>query len=248
MSTFKEKWGLMLQALVITVPLLGLKWLVHTLGWEPLSIGTLTSSLVAGVFFVIAIILAGVMSDFKEAERMLGDMASSFENLCIETELIGSPQEIAEMRGHCHELIHVSLVNFRRSKFWRMHEVEAVLAKVEADVRRFMAEGKNVSILVRLRTELSNIRKCSTRIEVIKETTFLPAAHTVAEVGVLIIIVVLIFSKFDPFTGELGLLGVLALVLTSVIVLINDMDNPFEGYAKLDLRVIEKLDRYLDVE
>jgi hypothetical protein len=246
MGKFGEKWGLMLIALAITVPLIGIKIGLHYLGWEFLSIGTLTSSLVAGVFFVIAMILAGVMSDFKEAEKILGELASSIENLCIEARLIGSPEEVADMRGHCRELVHVCIENFKRRKVWKMHEVESVLEKLEEDVRRFNAEGKNVSILTRLRNELSSIRKMSSRIEVIKETTFLPAAHSVAEVGVVIIVGVLLISKIDPFYGGLLLLGVLALVLTAVMLLINDMDNPFEGFTRLDLRVIEKLDRYLD--
>jgi hypothetical protein len=248
MRAFKEKWGLMLLALAITIPVIGLKWLAHYLGWETLEIGTLTSSLVAGVFFVIAIILAGLMSDFKEAERVLGELAASIENLCIETELVGSPEEITGTRAICHELVHVSLENFRRHGTWHMHEIEAELEKFEEEVRRLNTEGKSMIILTRLRNELANVRRISARIEVIKEVTFLPAAHTIAEIGVVIILVVLLLSNIEPLAAGLGLMGVLSLVLISVVLLINDLDNPFEGFARVDLRVIEKLDKYIDLE
>jgi hypothetical protein len=42
------------------------------------------------------------------------------------------------------------------------------------------------------------------------------------------------------------LTGVIATILISVVLLIKDMDNPFEGYAKVDLGHLYKLDRYLD--
>jgi hypothetical protein len=247
-KTFLEKWGLMLRALLFVLPLVGLKIFVHHFGFEFLTVGTLTSALVGGVFFVVAIILAGVMSDFKEAEKMLAELGTSIDNLVVETQLIGSAGEVVEIGKLAQDLVRACINNLTRLNSWKMGEIQIIIDKFEAEVRRFNGEGKQISVLLRLRTELSNIKRISSRIDVIKETTFLPAAHTIAEVGITAIILVLVFSKIEPFYEGVFFISTLSLILTSIVILINDIDNPFSGYAKVDIRVIEKLARHLDEE
>lgn len=239
------KWSLFLRALFFVAILAGIKIGIHYLGFEFLDIGTLTSSLVAGVFFVIAIILAGVLSDFKESEKMLADLASSIENLYLEAQLICRPEEVSDIRGHIRDLIRACIENLNRRDTWEENEIDGVIDRIEGDVRKFNEEGRQISILLRLRTELSSIKKMSSRIEVIKETSFLPAAHLIAQLGVASVILVLLLSKMSPFWGGVLLLCLLALVLASVLFLITDMDNPFEGHVGIDLRAINKLKKYL---
>jgi Ca2+-transporting ATPase len=74
----------------------------------------------------------------------------------------------------------------------------------------------------------------------------LPAGQAIAELTTGSALLVMLLLKIDPFYEGLVLTGVISLILTSVVLLIKDMDNPFEGYAKIDLRQINKLDKYLD--
>jgi hypothetical protein len=246
MKLFGGKWGLFLRALIFVIILAGLKIGIHYLSFEFLDIGTLTSSLVAGVFFVIAIILAGVLSDFKESEKMLADLASSIENLHLEAQLICRPEEVSDIRSHIRDLVRTCIENFNRRNTWQENDVENAIDRIESDVRNFNEQGRQISVLLRLRTELSSIKKMSSRIEVIKETSFLPAARLIAQLGVASVISVLVLSKMAPFWGGVLLLSLLALVLASVLFLITDMDNPFEGYVGIDLRAINKLKKFLE--
>jgi hypothetical protein len=64
MSRLKLKWGLILKAALLVLPLLAIKLIFHFLNLEVIAVGPVITALVAGVFFVIAIILAGVLADF----------------------------------------------------------------------------------------------------------------------------------------------------------------------------------------
>jgi hypothetical protein len=248
LTNIASKWGLVFKGLLIIIPVVGLKIITHQLNLDTFAVGTLTSALVTGVFFVIAIILAGVLSDFKESEKMVGELAISIENIYMECRLIGSPDEVADILHHTTDLVHTVIANFKRRGSWKLREINTVVDDIDGDIRAFMAEGKNTSVLLRIRTELSNIKKISYRVDVIKETTFLTAAHAILETGVTGIIFVLLISKIEPYYEGLFLFGVLSLLLTSIILLINDMDNPFEGYINVDLRAIYKLEKELDVQ
>jgi hypothetical protein len=246
MKKLRTKWGLVLKALLVVIPLIGIKVAFHYLGWEIMDIGTLTSALVSGVFFVIAIILAGVLTDFKESERMLGEFASCIENIYRDSKLTGTESEVADLLTHLRDLVHTTLLNFKRHNSYKMSEISPIIDMIEADVISFNQQGKPLSIITRMRSDLANIKRICYRIETIKETTFLTAAHAIAETGVCGIVLVLLISKIEPYYEGLLFMGVLSLILTSIILLIKDMDNPFEGYTTVDLGTFYKLEKYLN--
>jgi len=243
---FRARWGLVLKAIVLVIPLLGLKVLVHHLGWDVIPVGTLTSALIGGTFFVVAIILAGVMTDLKESERIVSECAASIETLYNDARLMEPDVDASAVLAHLRDLIRVSIANFERKGSWRLSEVSPALRRIEEDVRTMNQKGKPLSILLRMRSELTSLKKFSYRVESIKETAFLPAAHSIAEVGVCAIVLVLILSTIEPFYESLLVVGIISVLLTSTVLLIDDMDDPFGGHAAVDMRVIRNLDRFLD--
>jgi hypothetical protein len=246
MNSLRTKYGLILKAIGIVLPLVGLKAVLHSLGLEVISVGPVITALVAGVFFVMAIILSGVMADFKESERIPGDMTVSIEALYKDIMLAGNREATAGMLVHVRELVHTVATNFERRGSWKLTEVNAVIDRIDEDIRSFAEKGVPMALVIKLRNELGNIKKLSNRVEVIKETTFLPAAQGIAECATGGALLVMLLLKLDPYYEGLLLIGVISLILTSVILLIRDMDNPFEGHAQIDLSQLHKLDKYLD--
>lgn len=246
MNNLKAKYGIILKALIITLIIVGLKLVLHFLNFEFISVGPVITALVAGVFFVITIILSGVMSDFKESEKIPGDLSASLESLYKDSRLITSREEVSSMLGHVHTLTHVIISNFQRKGSWKLTEINAMIDEVDRDIRVFAQKGAPTPLIVKLRNELGTVKKISNRIEVIKETTFLPPAQAIAEIATGIAILILLLLKTEPYYEGLLLIGAITLILTSVVLLIKDMDNPFEGDACVDLRQINKLDKYLE--
>lgn len=100
-----------------------------------------------------------------------------------------------------------------------------------------------------MRSELTNIDRISNRIETISETTFIPAAYGIAELAVAAVLLVLLFVKTEPYYEGLALIGATSALLIGLILLIKDMDNPFEvgkdTYADVDMSLLWRLEEYL---
>jgi hypothetical protein len=246
MSSLKTKWGIVVKALIFVLPLVGLKSVLHLFNLEFITVGPVITALVAGVFFVIAIILSGVLSDFKESERIPSELTASLEALYKDTMLIGNPEATAGILGHVRDLTHTIIANFKRKGDWKLTEINNVIDQIDDDIRSFAAKGTPMALILKLRNELGNIKRLSNRIEVIKETAFLPAGQAIAEFAIGGSLLVMLLLKLEPFYEGLMLIAVISLILTSIILLIKGMDNPFEGYSQVDLNQLYKLDKYLD--
>jgi hypothetical protein len=248
MNRFKLKYGLIIKALLIVLPLVLLKALFHFLNMEIIAVGPVITALVAGVFFVLAIILSGVLADFKESEKIPGELTVSIEALYKDTILVGTAETAVGMLRHVRDLTHIIISNFKRKGDWKLTEVNGMIDQIDEDIRSFAENGIPMALILKLRNELGNIKKISNRVEVIKETTFLPAGHAIAEFATGSTLLVMLLLKLDPYYEGMLLIGVISLILISVVLLIRDMDNPFEGYATVNLKQLYKLDKYLDAK
>jgi hypothetical protein len=246
MLRLKLKWGLILKAAFLVLPLLAIKLIFHFLNLEVIAVGPVITALVAGVFFVIAIILSGVLADFKESEKIPGELTASIEALYKDTCLLGKNEAVVEMLKHVRELTHAITANFQRKGSWKLSEINAVIDQIDEDIQNFAAKEAPIALIVKLRNELGNIKRLSNRVEVIKEVPFLAAGHAIAEFSTGGALLVLLLLKIEPVYEGLVLAGVISTILISVVLLIKDMDNPFEGDAQIDLSHLHKLDKYLD--
>jgi hypothetical protein len=245
MNNIKAKWGVFIKALVVVMPLLAFKILFHSLGFEVITVGPIITALVAGVFFVIAMILSGVLADFKESERLPGELVACLEALYKDS-IIASPKESRnEATKNIRTLTLAIITNFEKEGRWKASEVNAAIEKIDADIRSFAEKGVAPAFIVKLRNEIGNVKKICNRVEIIKETSFLPAGQAIAEFAISSTLVIMLLLKLEAYFESLILIGVIALIFTSVVLLIKDMDNPFEGYARVELKQLYKLDKYL---
>ena len=75
---------LLLRVSGIVGVVVAVKLLVHDLGWEVISINPLFSGIVAANIFLMGFLLSGVLSDYKESERLPGELSASLQNLAQE--------------------------------------------------------------------------------------------------------------------------------------------------------------------
>jgi len=83
-------------------------------------------------------------------------------------------------------------------------------------------------MIVKMRNELASIDRLIYRVEVIMETSFIPAAYHICVLSIIAVLSILMFTKMDPYYEGILLFGSVAFVLISLLMLIKDMDNPFE--------------------
>ena len=84
----RKKWGIVLKALGISVILLVLRLIVDILGLDVITVNTMISAFVGGAIFTIAIIFSGTLIDFKESEKIPGDLASAIRNLYHDSRVV----------------------------------------------------------------------------------------------------------------------------------------------------------------
>lgn len=153
------------------------------------------------------------------------------------------------MRDRIRSLLLAINSNFKNN-VWKQTEVNLAMDKIDEDILSLARDATAPQFIARLRNELANIDRISNRIETIKETTFIPAAYSVAQLAVGAAILTLLFMIIDPFLDGIIMIGVISLILISLILLIRDMDDPFEvgkkTYTDIDLSLMYKLEERLE--
>jgi hypothetical protein len=94
--------GLIFKALAITAFLLIVRLAIYFAGMDILKVTSLIIALVCGAIFTIAIILTGTLADFKESERIPGELVTALSALHADTEFVGQryADAVAGIRSH----------------------------------------------------------------------------------------------------------------------------------------------------
>jgi hypothetical protein len=246
-----KKYILVLKALGIVAVLVGVKLIVDMFALDVIVVSPVITAIVAGVIFTIAIIFSGVLTDYKESEKIPGELAASIKSLYRDTGVllkIDGPLAL-HIREHIMELIDTLTDNFKNNR-WRLKEINPVTNKIDADINTAYDKGLPPPMIVKMRNELATIDRLIYRVEIIMETSFIPAAYHISILSISAVLITLMFTKMDPYYEGILLFGSVAFVLTSLMMLIQDMDNPFEygknSAADVDLKILFKLKDCID--
>jgi predicted membrane chloride channel (bestrophin family) len=210
-----NQYRLLILVSTIVFAVLCAKLVVHFLGWEVISINPLFSGIVAANVFLMGFLLNGVLSDFKESERLPGELSACLENLVQEISGIRFAKPEANV-GAC--LIHLSqLSNDILSWFHKKHYTAELMEHVNNLTPQFamMEQWTQATLVARLKQEQGNLRRTLIRIHTIRETSF----------G-------LILAKIEPFYESLFFVVVISYLMIFLLMLIRDLDNPFGYYER----------------
>lgn len=222
------KWSLAVRVLPLVVIVVAAKLAAGQLGLELIEPSPLLASVVTANVFLLGFLLAGTLSDYKESERMPGEVASHLESIADECWILGTGTGVPEA-GHCLE--HVAALAARVSGWFRGDvETDALLRDVSALDRHFLAfePHTQANFISRLKSEQAGIRARLVRMDTIRRTGFVPAAYAVAELGLALLLVALLLSDIGPVVEASFFAGVITFFLSYMILLIKDLDDPFE--------------------
>ena len=216
-----------------------------------LSLTNLITAFIGGAIFTIAIIFAGVLTDFKESEKIPGELATSLRTIYSDLALIHVQDEtiVPEMQAKVFRLLRQINANFGNNA-WDLQGINTAIDSIVADISRLVDMNVPPQYTVKLKNELGTIDRISHRIKTIAGTSFIPAAYAISELAAACVIVLLFFVKLDPLYEGLALFAVLCLLLPALLLLIKDMDNPFEvgkaTYADIDLFLLWDPDKEME--
>ena len=226
----RRKRMLILNTIFSVAIVVALKLASHGLGWEVISLNSLFSGIVAANVFLMGFLLSGVLADYKESERLPGELAASLETMADEAATVYEFKQAEPARQLLDSL--QTLSQSIKDWFYKRVPTRQLMAALGSLNHCFFGlEGATqANFIARLKQEQSNIRRVLIRIHTIRETSFIPSGYLIADITTSLLLMGLILSKIEPFYESLFFVGVITFLLRFLGLLIRDLDNPFGFY------------------
>ncbi len=243
------KWKLMLSTLPYVLAVTGLKCIIEFgLKFQGFVEFGDFGIVLTGAVFLTGFLLAGTMADYKESEKLPGDVATSLQTLEEMLTVVAAQKPAVELKAMQKHVLTLadSIQGWLVKKLTTGQVFEAItqMSGVLVELER-SGSGPYVS---RGLSEVAALRKSVSRIDVISRTGFLPPAYALLEVLLGMILLLLMVARFKTTIAELVLVPFVSLVNIYMLRLIRDVDDPFDfapdgsknGGAEVDLFPIDE--------
>ena len=237
-SHVPAKWMIVAKVIPIVAALFGAKLLVSLTDADFITLTTLFGSIVAANVFLLSFLLAGTLADYKESERLPGELASSIESLadeCLITRKSKGTQETEDA-----VMYMAGFASLVRRWFYRQERTRTVMDRITGmnDIFLSFEPLTQPNFIVRMKQEQATIRKIVMRIDTIRDTSFVPAAYAIAELATALLIGGLLLTELGPLGEEIFYTVLPSFLMVYLILLIRDLDNPF-NYSSQDAAAAE---------
>ena len=224
--------GVFFQVLVLC----GIKVAVHVLGLERISVNQLFSAMVASTVFLLGFLLSGVLTDFKESEKIPGELATALQSLTLEIQAIQAYHPEARVGAALNAVAGLgsSLLDWLKERISTdqillCHEQvhrEVVLAAVQF-------KGDASTLRGRLMQDMATILQKVNRVQIIRDTTFVPLVYWMADIAAVLLFAGLVMARAENLAESVFFLAVISFIVILLLRLIDDIDNPF-GLSDID--------------
>jgi hypothetical protein len=223
------KWRLLIMSLPVVAIVLGLRYLVHDVaGINDVVSFSDAGAVLTGASIIVGLMLGGVIADYKESEKLPAALAGSlagFEGLAIKG---------LEVKGLDTSWVHPRIVKTGIAiNDWLYGRI--------SDDEMFAAVGDNAQLIVdlekagvpshylsRLFVANGDLGGALSRMSVIRNTSFIKSGYALMEILIAIVLGLLVIVDYPKPTVQWVVSGVLAAAYTYLVLLVKDLDNPFD--------------------
>ena len=242
---FNRELRFLLRTAVITAVVVAAKVGVHLLSWEVISLNALFTGIIAANVFLMGFLLSGVLSDYKESEKLPGELSACLENMATETIGIGLARPDIDSGPTLRRISQIG--EDINSYLYKKLDMAGLLESVNDLTVQFAGLDPSTqgTWISRLKAEQSNLRRTLIRINTIRETNFVSTGYLLADVITILLCLGLVLTSLDPFYESLLFSGVIAYLMVFLLMLIRDLDNPFgyyEGASSADVSLQPLMD------
>ena len=230
------RYRILYQTALLVAIVLAAKIALHLLGWEFVAVSPLHTSIVAGGIFILSIFLAGVLPDYKEAERLPTDFTATIDNMYEDGLSIARNYPEFDATGFREALTSTlaafrnDIIHNRRRAYAEIHEISDALAQMES-------AKVPPNFIVKLKQEQGTLIRMLLRLYYIQQIKFIPSAYYLVVSTAVIVIGVLLFTNLEPFNASAVALAMVAFIFIYLIRLIGIANTPFhpEGTTQDDV-------------
>jgi hypothetical protein len=233
-KVFRE-YRVAIDTAVIVGALVGARAILWALGVEGMSLSPLTSSIVAGGVFVMGLVIAGTLSDYKDAERAPTDLASGLYAILRECESMNSVWGRPNLSLLRQRLIRVVTALRSDINAGNTRECQQAIENLSESFLELENSDVPANYVVRLRQEQAAMRKAALRVYHIQREEFLPSAYAMIVSLVVIILGVVLFTNFEGLLQSVVTMGFLSFFFLYLLRLLRVIDKPFKvGHERTD--------------
>jgi hypothetical protein len=246
MTENDERVALIIKAALVAVLFTWGKWVVHNLGWAFIDNVPLVTALLGGVSFTLAILLNATLVDYKESERIVGELVSAVRRLHWDLPMIR--QDAALLTRADQEIlafVKTLRQDLRKGFSIKLSRIYPIIESIDRTVVHLAEAGGRLPVARTVQVGIGTIVRIVDRLEVIMETSFTRTGYTFAGVVTFGSLAILGFTRFGAINQALVLFGFAVFLLAGLFLLIWDLDNPFSGHARVNPYQLDKLEAYL---
>jgi len=225
------KFKLAFKIIPIILLIIIAKVVAHYYGLEVFSLNALFTAVISANIFLIGFLVSGVLSDYKDSEKIPTDISSSIESIADEGKIVYKTKNKKvgkALVAYCSKMCTDILVWFENTK--RTSEVMNDLEGLNDHIIALEDVTQPPSV-ARIKGEQNFIRKNVNRAHTIKDTEFIGTGYAIVEIITFLLVLGFIFIKIDPFYEGIFFVAFVSFMLIYMIYFLKDLDNPF-GYGQ----------------
>lgn len=225
----KLKLFFLVAGLVIAIS--AVKIFVHWMQFEFVTLSTLLTSAIGGAIFIIGFLLSGVLSDYKESERLPADIRVALEAIHDDAVCFAEPRadfEINPLRTILVNILKTLRIGLGHRGAHR--DLQPVIAEVDKLTPLFAqmdSLGMPANFIVRLRGQQDQLRRCLFRIYHIQSMQFVPSVYILVKTLVAAIVLLLLFLETEGSPGTALIFGFISYMFIYALYLIETLEQPF---------------------
>jgi hypothetical protein len=216
------------ETAAIVAVLVAIRAVLWNLGITGMSTTPLASSIIGGGVFVMGLVVAGTLSDYRDAERAPTDIAAALYALLRESEAMNKVWGKPVLESLRSRLIAVVTTLRSDINAGNTRDCQAAVEEISESLLELEESDVPANYIVRLRSEQAGLRKSALRMYHIQREAFLPSARAMITSLVAIILAMLMFTDMGGQLESLVTLGFLSFFFVYLLRILNVIDKPFK--------------------
>jgi hypothetical protein len=217
-----------IKTLAVVAVLVGIRAGLWALGVEGLSPTAVSAGIITGGVFVVGLVVAGTLSDYRDAERAPTDLASGLYSILRETESMHAVWHAPDLSALRTRLIAVVTTLRADIDAGDTRTCQAAIEDLSESFLELDESDVPANYIVRLRAEQAGLRKSLLRVYHLQREEFLPSAYSMIVAFISLIIVLLLFTNFDGLAESLVTVGFLSFFFLGLLQLLSVISTPFK--------------------
>ena len=234
----RKRFRIFVEVMAVVILLSLAKATINFFQLEFLTLNALFTSAVGAAVFIIGFLLSGVLSDYKESDRIPTEMRAALEAIHEDCRIFARTHPGFALDALRQNILALVSSFQEALKSPDGCDLQAVVAHVDALSENFAqmeAQGAPANYIVRLRAEQSIVRRLVFRVTHIQRIQFVPSVHVLVQSLVFAIVSLLLFLRTEGSPESALIFGALSYMFIYSLYLVNTLEQPFrKGRQSLD--------------